>query len=126
MDYEKIKYCSWASTQNGTFGPEHEELQPLTTRTPVSALLRGIQNTAHAQDASSVQYLIMISGSASSPFNANTPDSDVDGVVNNPNSALAPTEFLLSGQQTVAAAPWAGLSEWTLSQIEFIHHRRTH
>lgn len=120
---KKLNISRRQALKMALFGPGYVGLQSLATGIPVSALLGGIPNTAYAQDASSAQYLIMISRSAGDPFNANTPGSYVDGAVNNPNAALTPTEFSLGGQQTVAAAPWAELPQWALSQTAFIHHR---
>lgn len=105
------------------FGPGYVGLQSLATGLPISALLHGIPNTAHAQEDTNPQYLIMISRSAGDPINANAPGSYVPGVVNNPDAALAPTELYLGNHQTTAAAPWAALPEWALSQTTFIHHR---
>ena len=105
------------------FGPGCIGLQSLATGIPISALLNGIPSTAHAQVSRTPQYLILISRSAGDPFNANTPGSYVDGVVNNPDAAMAPTNFYLGSQETTAAAPWAALPSWALEQTTFIHHR---
>ncbi len=105
------------------FGPGCIGLQSLATGIPISALLNGIPNNAHAQEARPPQYLILNSRSQGDPINANAPGSYVNGVVNNPSAALAPTEFFLGSQRTTAAAPWAELPEWALSQTSFIHHR---
>ena len=105
------------------FGPGCVGLQSLATGIPISALLNGIPINAHAQNAGTPQNLILISRSAGDPFNANAPGSYVDGVVNNPDPSMAPTNFYLGSQETTAAAPWASLPEWALSQRTFIHHR---
>lgn len=120
---KKLNISRRQALKMALFGPGYVGLQSLATGIPISALLGGIPNTAFAQDAPSAQYLIMISRSLGDPFNANTPGSYVDGVVNNPHASMTPTEFLLGGEQTVAAAPWAELPEWALSQTAFIHHR---
>lgn len=119
----KLSISRRQALKTALFGPGSIGLHSLATGLPISALLNGIPNTAHAAELATPQYLILISNAAGDPFNANAPGSYIEGVVNNPSPALAPTDFFLGDQATTAAAPWAALPEWALQQTAFIHHR---
>ncbi len=74
-------------------------------------------------DPGAPDFLIMSLGPNGDPLNANCPGAYVGGVDNNPNTAMAPTNFNLGSFQTRAAAPWATLPAAMAARTAFIHNR---
>ena len=120
---KKLSISRRHALKTALFGPGYIGLQSLATGIPISALMNGIPNTAHALEDSRPQYLILTSRSAGDPINANAPGTYVDGVVHNPSQDLAATNFFLGDQRVRAARPWSTLPQRALDQTTFIHHR---
>ena len=84
----------------------------------------GLKLLLRRQSSDPRQFLILVSSSTGDPFNANAPGCyGVEGVVNNPDPAMAATAIRLGNVNTTAAAPWATLPQWALDRTAVIHHR---
>ncbi|MBX2799482.1 MAG: DUF1501 domain-containing protein [Myxococcales bacterium] len=99
-------------------------LAALASGLPLGLLRTGVipDAWAAAPPTSAPQYLILSSGSAGDPMNANCPGScgGLPGVVNNPAFPIVDVD--LGAVRTRAAEPWGTLPDWVRARSSFVHH----
>ncbi len=108
------------------FGSGCIGLRALATGLPVSFLTRPLAARAEdfmCADKKKAQYLILASGSAGDPLNANVPLTyDFADIAHSPDPRMAATPLKLGATSHVAAQVWAGLPQWVLDRTLFFHH----
>ena len=96
-------------------------LRSLATGIPMSILLDPRSARADDPCSNNAQFLILSTGGAGDPVNANAPGSYVPGVTHPPAFA-AGTPISLGGTMTTAAQPWSTLPQAVLDRTSFFHH----
>lgn len=101
-------------------------VRALATGLPAAFLSRPLQAQAQdfmCADRSRAQYLIICTGDAGDPLNANVPGTyDFPDIAHSPDPNMAGTDFTIRGKTYKAAAAWASMPQWMLDRTVFFHH----